>query len=383
MTQRKLKNWLNSFVEWTAPRSEATENMIIWTGLYTIAAVLRRRVWIPDDYMGSYSIYPNIYVMFVADAGDVRKTTTMNYAIDLLDGLDLTQSPTSLSKEALLQKLIEAPDASIYITSEEFSDIIHKSGNTMYEFLTSIYDGKRKYDASTVSRGAELVERPCANMIAASTPIWVSNNMPEDVIGGGFSSRVIFVYEYEPRQRVLFYRKKVNFDAIRKIGQDLKADLEHILTLEGPFKIEEDAEDYLEDWFQTQPKETNRHLKGYKARKHIHILKAAMIYSVCYKDELVITKHDIEMAQGFVEALEKNLPRTFERMGKNEYVVDMDAIVEYVNQHKKVSRTDLLNRFRGVATPIRLDELVSGLLESKRINAEYNSEEKTLYYLMG
>jgi hypothetical protein len=378
---RRLNNWLSSFMEWTAPRSEAPENFIVWTGMFTLAASLRRRVWIPEEYMGSYSIYPNLYVMFIAPQGKVRKTTTVGYSLDLLERIkDLTSSPTSLSKEALLQKLIESSDSSVYIISEEFSDLLHKSGDSMYEFLVSVYDGKRHYEGATVSRGTEFVSRPCMNMLACTTPIWVAENMREDVIGGGYSSRVIYVYEEKSRQRRLFYKNKIDFENVSKLKTDLTADLLHISSLEGPFTVEDKVLDTMEEWYQTRKDEPNWHLQGYHERKPTHILKTAMLYSLCYSDKKNITEHDIEMAKSFIENTEKNLPKVFDRMGKNEYVFDTQAIYNYILNKKVITRPELLRHFNSVATPAKLDELLEGMLQQGLIKSEFEATMKMVVY---
>ena len=66
------------------PRSEAKESFIFWTGLFTLASAIRRKVYIPKTVLGSWEVAPYLYIMFVAPAGKARKTTTLSYSDDLL-----------------------------------------------------------------------------------------------------------------------------------------------------------------------------------------------------------------------------------------------------------------------------------------------------------
>ena len=193
---RQCANWLDTYMSWTLPRSEAPESYIKWTGLFTLSSVLRRKVRIPKGILGSWECPPHLYIMFIAPPGEARKTTTQSYAIDLLEEVpDVMKGPAIVTQASLLDKLVESEDSSVYLIAEEFSDLIMKSKGEMFEFLTSMFDGKKSIEASTISRGVQFAERPCINLLAATTPIWVSENMSEAIIGGGFASRVIFIYE--------------------------------------------------------------------------------------------------------------------------------------------------------------------------------------------
>ena len=42
--------------------------------------------------------------------------------------------------------------------------------------------------------GNDDVVNPWINIIACTTPAWIAGNFPEYMIGGGFTSRCVFVY---------------------------------------------------------------------------------------------------------------------------------------------------------------------------------------------
>ncbi|HEY4699014.1 MAG TPA: hypothetical protein VIH27_01400, partial [Nitrososphaerales archaeon] len=83
---RKCENWLSDYLRWTIPRSEAKESYIFWTGLFTLACVLRRHVKVGEEYLGSWECYPYLYLLFIGPAGN-KKTTTTKYSLDLLEDI--------------------------------------------------------------------------------------------------------------------------------------------------------------------------------------------------------------------------------------------------------------------------------------------------------
>lgn len=377
--QRKCENWLTDFGRWTLPRSEAPETFIFWTGLFSIASALRRRVFISKDDLGSWECAPNMYIMFVAQAGKARKTTTAAYAEDLTDEIpQLTKAPDLITKESLLTTITMADDCSMCVNAGEFSEFIVKSGVEMYGFLTKAYDGVKRLSASTLSRGLELATRPCINLIGATTPEWIAANMPESVIGGGFASRVIFIYEEKVRRRQLLYRGKLNKEELAELRINLVADLEHIATnLAGAFRLTPEAEEYAEYWYQTTGEQgATEHYKmsGYYERRPAHMFKLAMCLHVARQDDLVLDMKDINDAISLLKQVEKKLPRTFEAIGKNQYAVDMRRILTFVEDNDLVSREDILANFFASAEPAKLSELIGGLLAAGKIKIIGTSE---------
>ena len=362
---RKCPNWLTEFGNWTLPRSEAPENFIIWTGLFTLASALKRRVFVSKRYLGSWAVSPNLYILFIAPAGKARKSTTANYAEELIDLCpNITKSPELITKESLLNTLVKSIDASMCIISPEFGEFIVKSGTDMFGFLTNIYDGKKNISASTLSRGAEFAERPCVNLLGATTPQWVSENMPESVIGGGFASRVIFIYEEKVRRRKLFY-DDLNQSSLQTLHSNLASDLVHIAeNISGEFELDPEAKKFIGNWYDETSDDgdsANYNLSGYFERKPAHVFKCAILVHVSYSDELILYKQDFEVAIKLLNALEKRLPSVFQSIGNNPYTVDVYRMLDYIKEKGRPTVESVKRHFMHAATPIVLSELINGL----------------------
>jgi hypothetical protein len=310
------------------------------------------------------------------------KTTAVKFATGLLTQVaDLRASPTFLSSAAMISTLVTAKDTAIYMVVEELGDLINKTGLEMFEFLTSMYDGKTHIEATTISRGIEFVTKPTINMIAATTPQWISANMPEALIGGGFASRVTFVYEDVRRTKQMYYKKVMAENNFGKLEADLLEDLVQIATLEGEFTIEDKALEFMEDWYQNTHTTVGSHVKllGYLERKPTQIHKVAQLVHLAYSDELILTLEDFQTAKRILETTEKNLPKVFAGVGKNVFAIDMELILKFVAEKGQVRQEEIIREFQSNAEPRMLLELIQGLQVAKRIKVRVTDEADIIY----
>jgi len=385
MSERKCKNWLEGFEKFVLPRVEAPRSFIQWTGLFTLASVVKRKVYIGPSTLGGWTCWPHQYIIFVAPPG-FGKTTAVKFATGLLNQIaDLRASPTFLSSAAMISGLVSAKDNAMFMVVEELGDLINKTGLEMFEFLTSMYDGKTHIESTTISRGIEFITKPTINMIAATTPQWISANMPEALIGGGFASRVTFVYEDVRRSKQMYYKKVMKEHDFAKLEANLLEDLLHIHTLEGEFIISDEATEYMENWYQNVHTTEGAHVKllGYLERKPTQIHKVAQLLHVAYSDDLILTIQDFKDAKALLERTEVTLPKVFAGVGKNTFAIDMDLILKFVKEKGTVKQEEIIREFQSNAEPRKLLELIQGLIGAKKLNIRVTDEADILVSLSG
>lgn len=365
MAKRKLENWLLGFKEWASPRTEAPEAFIFWTGLFTLAAAIRKHVWIPQGILGNWECYPNVYIIFVGPPGIAKKTTSMTFGDKLLAQLpEVPASPTIVTQAALATAIATSSDGSMYITASELASLISKSKTDMYEFLTDGYDTRKDIRISTISRGPETIKNPCFNMLACTQPAWILENMPASVIGGGFAARCIFVFEDSPSSFKMYYTH-IDWNIINDLEQKLVEDLVYISqNINGEFSLTKEALDFGEDWYvsnMNKVKEKDPRLQGYFSRKAVHLHKVAELLVIAQRDELVITEDDLKAALRVLETIEYKLMHVFRNVGRNIHSVDVDTIREFIRMHKKVERSLVYKSFQAIALPDVVDKLLTGL----------------------
>ncbi len=365
---RNFPNWIQAYREWAEPSTDAPLSFIAWGALFAIASVIKRKVRIPKSIVGSYEVNPHLFIMFVGPPG-LRKTASIeNFSLPLMTAVpDTNLGPTYFTKETFITELTTFADSSCSLVIGEFGELMQKNKPAeMYDFLITLFDGgsKDKLTVSTFKRGNEIAIKPCVNLIAATTRSWIAENMSDNAIGGGFSSRVIYVHEHELRDNgALLYRKRLRHLGDRAEHETkLLQDLIHMSTLSGDFDMTEETEDYINAWYYKHRdvvKKAPEKMHGYYSRKPLMILKLAMIHSIATKDELRIDPVDFDFGCFMMDINEGSLKEVFAGVGKNEYVLDLDAIVNFVKQNGRVMLSEIVGEFIGVGNAEKIQELLN------------------------
>ena len=352
---RYFKDWLSAFVEY-ASSGEAPLNMYFWSGVSAIAGALRRRVWIDQGY---FQWIPNFYIIFVAPPGIVSKTTTANVGMRLLRQVpDVKFGPDVVTWPALAQAFASSlqqveltpgqytPMCSLTLESGEFGTLLNPQDREMVDMLVSLWDGKQgAFHKLTKTQGSDVIENPFINIIACTTPAWIEGYFPEYLIGGGFTSRSIFVYAETKRQYVAYPGLVVptNFNTI---SNQLVSDLCDIAKMKGPFIIEPEAIVWGEKWYQNHYENKPLHLDndrfgGYLARKQTHIHKLAMILSASESSSRIITQKHLEHSNTIIGEIEQDMPKVFERIGVGDNARGQSEILQIINTYKRITITEL------------------------------------------
>lgn len=334
MMPRACKNWLQSYREYTA-ESEAPDSYHLWVGLSILASAIRRNLWIDQNL---YPIFPNLYVILVAPAGKIGKSTVIRLGRTILQAVDEVElGPDSVTREELIKLMAKAgkdkTQAALTIHSTELSSLIDQSGLKMVQFLTDIYDCDYKnphgWRYSTKHQGRDIIKNPVLNLLAGTIPNWVSDSMPVEATTHGFTSRTIFVYEDTPR-----FSNPFPGEISEQLVNDLSQDIIHIASLEGPFEWSNEAREFYESWYgdwQTSPPDDYR-IEGFHWRKRIHILKVALLLHAAESDTRILEARDLKAAEAILTATERNMPKTFAGVGKYEFAPDLARIYKQILQ---------------------------------------------------
>jgi hypothetical protein len=333
--QRRLSNWLEAFARF-ARFGEAPDATLFWTGVSTIAGALRRQVWIDQGY---FKWVPNFYIILVAKPGIISKSTTANVGMNLLRKVPGIQwGPEVVTWPALVQSRAASAEnfvdpatgeymmqSALTICSDEFGNLLNPQDREMVDIFVGLWDGKEgSFEKKTKSSGNDTIINPWINIIACTTPAWISGNFPEYMIGGGFTSRCIFVFSDAKRQLVAYPKRLMDREGgVEQLQDDLIHDLEAISLLAGEVKLTEEAYAWGEQWYLDHWANPHRHLDqtqfgGYLARKQTHVHKLAMILSAATSNDLTITREILETAATLVTGLEPDMNRVFAKMGQND-----------------------------------------------------------------
>jgi len=344
--KRNYPDWLEAFCDY-AGYGEAPRKMYNWVGVSALAGALRRKVWLDMIY---FKWYPNFYVILVAPPGIVSKSTTAAIGMDLLRQVGgIRFGPDVVTWQALVQSFAGAAESFIYadehltmspitIESSEFGNLLNPADKDMVDMLVNLWDGKQgNFEKRTKGSGTDIVQNPWINLIACTTPAWIAGNFPEYMIGGGFTSRCVFVYADQKANYVAYPHLNVPAK-IHEQREKLIQDLEYISTaFAGPFNLTPDALEWGMAWYHDHYEKPNPALDdarfgGYRARKQTHIHKLAMVISAATRDDMKITVAELRRAHDLVTELEADMPFVFSQIGQEQDAYHTQRMLNYIKK---------------------------------------------------
>src|SRR5690606_10204390 len=152
------------------------------------------------------------------------------------------------------------PMSCITIASSEFGTLLNPNDREMVDVLVSLWDGQiGVWKKATKTQGNDLIENPWINIGACTTPGWLAGNFPEYMIGGGFTSRCVFVYAKKKR-RLIAYPSTVQSKEFMTMQKQLVHDLEVISLLRGPVELHPEAIKWGEQWYEEHYRNLNKTL---------------------------------------------------------------------------------------------------------------------------
>lgn len=354
------EGWIDAYVKYTQGQ-ESPEAFHKWTAVAVIAGALRRNVWVNKGY---YVLYPNLYTVLVAPTGRCRKSTASKIGVEILQKVDgmrilhekttpegliaylggaeqykLNVGPNSKNgnKEAAVKDaktitmsvkqnsnvFIWAPELSVFLGSQNYN-----AG--LPEMLTSLYEGQDSWEYTTRTKGQIHLYNVNVNLFGASTPEWLGKALGVDMHGGGFTGRIIPVYQRDSDKRIAW---PVVSREQEMVKISLARDLHRISSLQGEFKVDAKTRDYYEKWYKTNDNKIgDSEFSGYYERKPDHVLKVAMILSVSRDDSMVIDINMIDEALEMLEDLEPSMPEAFAFVGSTNEAKISRKIVDAIRE---------------------------------------------------
>ncbi len=331
---RLLNNWLDAFMEYT-DQTEPPDSFRKWVGISCIAAALQRECFTRWEK----EIYPNLYIVLVGKSG-CRKGTAMYYGNDLLSRLGETvrRSPDSTTREQLIVRLRQASKhdvvdgkhimhSSLTIFSEELTVFLGYNNNQLMADLCNWYDCPNRWDYETKNKGKQNILNVWVNLIGATTPRLLQTTLPQDTIGGGLSSRIIFVFEHDKGKII---SRPFMTPKMLKLRDALLHDLEAMTIMRGEFIPTEDYLQKYDKWYMSEAEKMpfdDYRFDGYKSRRATHIRKLSMVMRASKGSSMELTGEDFDDALRELVTIEKNMEYVFRGVGRSDISDIMETIL--------------------------------------------------------
>jgi len=387
---RKLKDWIDAYMQYV-DNTEPPDMYKEWVAISTIASVLQRKCYL--DW-GPMVFYPNMYVVLCGPSGKARKSTAIGPGMKMLRTLGIKLAAESVTREALIRELknsnatqVDPEDgsmhlhASLTIVSPELTVFLGYNNSTLLSDLTDWYDCRDRWTYRTKNMGTDDIVGVWVNLIGATTPELLQTTMPRDAIGGGLTSRIIFVYE-EKKGKIVPAPFLTNEEV--ELKEWLISDLEKIGMLSGEFKITKKFLDKWIEWYTAQednPPFKDLRFSGYIERRPNHILKLCIIVSASESDMKVITDKHLDRALDILKRTEKKMPYTFSGVGKMETADVMARVMATIATQGQMSFSSLLEIYYYDADQDTLQKILATLSAMKYCKLAYNSKECIITYI--
>lgn len=382
LTKRKLPDWLTGYLQYV-DNTEPPLSYHIWTAIGTITSALQRKVYLR---WGHETIYANQFIVLIGPSGRVRKTTALKIGKGFSTRLGLHIVPEKVTPEAFLQFMEESVDqykepgtgiirthCSVSAYSEELSVLLGQKNVHLLSNLTDLYDCTPYWKYKTKNSGNATITGVCINIIGATAPDWLPSMLPQEAIGGGWTSRVIFVVENKKR-KIIANPNEVEIDI--ELEKSLLHDLRIINTLAGAFTMSEEAIEEYVTWYEKSEHEAERgnmaiadpRFGNYCSRRGTLVKKLSMAFAASRSNNLIIRPSDFQKSLALMEQTERKIALTFDSVGKARNSEALTAIREHISHQSKITRSQLLQIFyRDVDGPT-LDAILKTLTEMKVID---------------
>jgi hypothetical protein len=362
-------HWLKAYMNFTRA-SESPDAFHFWTGVGTIAGALRRRVWID---MRHFQWTPNFYIILVGPPGIANKSTTIRIGTSLLEQVDgIHFGPQSMTWQSLTQTLeqsveyvkyfdfagVEQLQAMSPVTCSipELGTFLKMDDTALVDVLIAMWDGQiENWGHRTKTSGNIEIKNPWLNILACTTPAWLEQNFPTTMIGGGLTSRIMFIYGDKKRHLVAYPDEQILASDYATQKAALIADLKHIALMSGNYLLTRDARRWGEHWYErlwrSRPADmASDRYSGYLSRKQTHIHKLAIVLAAAQRDQLLIEEADLIEADALLTIIEPHMIKVFESVGVVDESKHIANIVAYVRAYKWIEGNTLFTQLRNNMT---------------------------------
>lgn len=342
-----------------------------WSAVSTIAAVLQRKCYSNWDKQ----IFPNMYIILVGPSG-ARKGTAMNQGYEFLSQprFNVKMAAESTTREALIRRLkkhettptVGGPamaHSSLTVYSEEFAVFIGQNNLEFISNLTDWFDCKSPWKYETKTQGEDTVNGIWVNLLGATTPAIIKSVLPQDAIGGGLTSRIVFVYAPGKDKVVPFPMRTPEEWALFKVLAD---DLEQMSIMSGEFVPTADFCAHYGAWYVDHDKNPPFHdekFEGYNQRRQLHLRKLAMIMSASRGNSREMVLEDFHRALDLLKRTERLMPKVFSSYGRLDTSGMIENILAKLAVRGSLTFKELLYDYKNDLTREELESIMTTLVE--------------------
>lgn len=375
-------SFVDEFIEFTR-HEESPENFWRWAAYATIAATLRDSVYYDH---GLRKTYPNIYVVFLAQSANNRKSGPFNLVYNLLQHQAIANTKIirgRTSVQAILDELSQdvgsknggmpLKGGSCLLAAEELSSFFVNDPQ-LIPMLTDMYDFREHWEYKLRSTGSMKIKNLCVTLLAASNEQLLKEVYTDAAIYGGLLGRTFMVRPDATRPP----NAQMDVDPNAYKTDNLVKSLKEIKNqMRGPIKMAPEAKDFYVMWYDKLYQSYKRYndKTGMIQRIHTGVVKLSIILAAA-DCQMLISQAHVEEAIKQATSLKTNYDGFVLKSGKSEQAQSGALLLEMLKERKgSVSRKEFLMLHWNDVSSEELDKVVitfesAGMLTQVMLNNE-------------
>lgn len=354
-------------------RQEAPAIYHRWTLASIIGTLLGRQIHLP---FGHGIIYPNQYIMLMGTPG-ARKGSAMNIGRELAKAagynrfsasrtsverflMDLKQYDVDPSMGvADLEALVFNGPSESYVFAGEFVDFIQPNDISFINTLTNLWDNPPEYKHPKISGKSVHVYEPTVNMFGGSTPQTFAIAFPPEVIGTGFTSRLILVHAGPTGKKIAWPAPRDELATLQFVSllKEMREKIKGEMIFPSVVRL------LAEQIYENEIHVEDSRFAFYQQRRHTHLLKLAMILAAG-EISMTVTEENIIHANTMLSQAERFMPKAMGEFGKSKYAEVSNEILAWLG--KRATPATAQDIWKAVNRSIsKLNELIEVLQNLK------------------
>lgn len=398
LPDRQLGDFLSAYREYTSG-TESARIFHDWVGISLISSALRKKVKLD---LGMITVFPNTYIVLVAEPGKARKSVSLSYGKPILKSIEeIKISADAITREALLQDLeacvMESPipgqeglykHCSLSIISAEFESFLgQKIENAkMLVVLTDLFDcSEEPWRYRTKNSGDNTIPSVFVNILGATTPDSLAMSLPAQAIGGGFTSRVFFVWADAKEKKVPI---PTLTPRVIELKPKLMKDLHTISMIGGPYILSKEGKDWWYNFYYAyEDLDVNRictdtAFNGWYSRKPMMVVKIAMICAASESNKMTVEPHHLERALKKVEEVEMGMGNAFRSVGKSFVTSEIDTVMTIIAANRTISEHKLMRAVWRDLDDVKFVNVINTILKTGRARRVINGKGEVTYHFV-
>lgn len=376
-----------------------------WALIAGIGALLGRRTWLP---FGTSRLFPNQYVMMIAEAGarkstaikilkkvlrragyssfSADKTTKEKFLMDLEGGKEEAELVTAddVLSDLLTSSATGMDPRETFIAADEFNDFMRCGDLEFQALLGALWDWddeEAPYEHRLKNSRSLKIYQPTLSILGGNTHVGFNEMFPPQALGQGFLSRMLLVFSEKGTRKIAF-PEPPSPDKEQSLLRELKVIQ---AKASGPMRLTPRAKEIVTTLYNSYQPLDDRRFASYSNRRHTHLLKLCIICAAIRKVQ-TIDIEDVIFANTLLTYTEHFMPRALGEFGKARNADVQQQILDYLMQNsgRVVSDQEI---WRQVYTNLERHEdlmkLLVGLQQANKIQyVKPNGEIRSAGFLV-